>query len=97
MASSRKKKSPPVEDLDLFDCTLCKGVEGLEMSDFKKHRREVHDAPEFKGSMKMLMHMDGEDWYASTYEVFGPTGQKIAIRSCMNRRKGADLRQWQGR
>ena len=38
------KKSPPVEDSDLFDCALCKGVEGSEMSDFKKHRAEVHDA-----------------------------------------------------
>ncbi len=87
-----KKAAPkPVDELS---CALCKGVEGLDLSEFKKHRADVHDAPDTSGlRMKMVLHLDGDDYFASTYEIV--EGRKVVgSRFTSQPRRGENKRMW---
>jgi hypothetical protein len=90
-ASSSKKQSAP-KPTDELACTLCKGVEGLDLSDFKKHRLDVHgDAEAGKLKMRSTLHLDGDDWFGNVYEILDGQ-QVVGTRSTSQPRRGENKR-----
>lgn len=88
---TRKTAPKPVDELA---CTLCKGVEGLDLPDFKKHRADVHgDLDTGRLKMRSVLHLDGDDYFANTYEILD--GKKIVgHRFTSQPRRGLDKRMW---
>lgn len=74
-----------------YACLNCKGVDGLSLDAMKAHLKEVHgfDVSGVKVSKKMLMHMDGADWFSSQYEITIKDDLKILQNSC-NKRNRSD-------
>lgn len=89
-------RKPAPKATDELSCTLCKGVEGLELSDFRKHRIDVHGATGTGTAgltMKAMMHLDGDDWFAWTYKILD--GQKVVgMRYTSQPRRGQDKAMW---
>ena len=89
------KKAAP-KSTDELTCTLCKGVEGLDLSDYRKHRIDVHGATGTGTEglkMKMTLHLDGDDWFGSNYEIFD--GRKVVgMRFTSQPRRGENKRMW---
>ncbi len=68
MKKPRKQKEP-IKASNVFCCETCESKPVLESPyDVQKHLKEVHGLTEFKGKRQMLMHLDCEDSFHSTYE-----------------------------
>lgn len=66
----KKSRSPkePVKASVTFLCLACnESMDNLEA--FKSHLKDKHQIVEFKGTRKMLMHLDCEDSYHSEFEL----------------------------
>lgn len=65
--------------INVFTCSQCKDAEGLGFEEFKHHLFDVHSlkADQLNGKKQMMMHMDGAQWYCSTYEWTLETGLKF--------------------
>lgn len=75
----------------------CESVVSLNLQDYKRHIKEKHGkeiAKDTKCTKRMQMHMDGDTWYSSIYEV-DVLGLK-AINSTCNKRTGEDAMYWGG-
>lgn len=66
MKKQTEQKKLPIH---LFSCNACKDREAMEFKEFKEHLVTVHEIPEdgLKGSKSMVMHMDFDDSFSSTY------------------------------
>lgn len=55
----------------IWKCLECEGRPEFEHADMMKHMQEIHkiDTKTAKGTQKMIMHLDGRDWYQTDYEV----------------------------
>lgn len=66
------------------------------MSDFRKHRIDVHQASGTGTAGLMLkprLHLDGDDWFGTTYEIMD--GQKVVgVRATSQPRRGENKRMW---
>lgn len=75
----------------------CEQVTSLSLDEYKTHVKEKHGkeiTKSTKCSRRMQMHMDGDTWYSSIYEV-DVLGLK-AINSTCNKRSGEDAIYWGG-
>lgn len=65
--------------IHLFRCGECKEANEMEFKEFKEHLLSVHTlkADQLKGKKQMVLHMDGAQWYSSTYEWTLEVGLKF--------------------
>lgn len=53
-----------------WKCLECEGKPEFEHGEMMKHIREVHNIqPRTPGTSRMIMHLDGRDWYQTNYVV----------------------------
>lgn len=80
--------------INVFTCLDCVNSKGLEFTEFKTHLKSVHkintdDRDQLKGNRKMLMHLDGDYWFSSSYEWTLENGLKFS-QYCENAREKDD-------
>lgn len=69
MSKKAKKKDDSFYGT-LWTCCQCKDLDSMEPEKMFAHMKEVHgiDTKTTKGTRSMLMHLDGDTWFSSTYE-----------------------------
>jgi hypothetical protein len=79
--------------VNVFQCGHpdCQKLDSMNFAAFKNHCAEVHNlsADQLKGKKQMMMHMDGTQWYSSTYEWTLEGGLKFH-QFCKNARAKDD-------
>lgn len=67
---AKAKQAPKVEEFNLWRCEAC-GLNDLSFEAVKDHLFGVHgiDVQKTPCDRQMIMHMDGRDFYSSTYKV----------------------------
>lgn len=84
-----KTKRKPIQASNIFLCMTCNDNKELSVPEMKEHMKTVHGIEECKGKRSMTMHLDGADYYASTYE-WDVQGVKLA-QSTVNPRRKDDM------
>ncbi len=87
----RELRANPINE---FTCS-CKDAKPMKHKDFMDHLKETHkidtsDKSQLAGNRKMLMHMDGKEWYSSSYQWTLETGLKFT-QYCENIRAPDDI------
>jgi hypothetical protein len=64
------KKQEEKIDFDVWFCQECEGTPQFERAEMMRHLKDVHqiDPTTAKGTRRMIMHLDGRDWFQSNYE-----------------------------
>ncbi len=78
-----------------YRCESCESMEyDMTFDEFKKHIEEVHklEFKGLKGTKQMLMHMDGDYWFSSTYQWTLEVGLKFKQFVRMARQKHDPMR-----
>lgn len=77
-----------------WTCLACKENPDFEHKAMMTHIKDVHgiDPKNTKASRRMLMHIDGSDFYSSQYE-WEINGLKFQQSTC-NKRTGEDAAFW---
>jgi len=82
--------------INVFQCGHpdCKDKDSMVLEEFKHHAFSVHGlkADQFKGKKQMVMHLDGYQWYAYTYEWTLDSGLKFHQFIKMARKKDDPMR-----
>ena len=78
-----------MKNINNFICNCSPGV--MNQKQFMEHLKTVHniDGENIKGTRKMIMHMDGRDWYSSEYLWTLESGV-IFTQYCKNKRSKND-------
>lgn len=84
-----KQKKEPVKASNIFMCITCNDGKEMSQEEVKAHLRDAHKLTELKGKRSMTMHLDGADYFASTYE-WDIQGVKLA-QSTINPRSKNDM------
>jgi uncharacterized protein YlaI len=81
----------PIND---FCCSVCKDAKPMVFEEFKHHLFDVHKikADQLKGKKQMVMHMDGAQWFSSSYQWELETGLKFTQFTKMARAKDDMMR-----
>lgn len=96
MARKKNKMSEPDENelrrSPINEFTCCE--ETFKFEEFKEHLLSVHKlTPEqFKGNKKMVLHLDGAQWFSSSYQWELETGLKFSQYVMMAREKHDPMR-----
>ena len=63
-----KKEEEKIDEYILFRCSC--GDTEMKPPEFRKHLEVAHGltGDSLKGSKRMVMHMDADKWFSSTYE-----------------------------
>lgn len=94
----KRKKSIPEKEVvpsNKWWCSTCKSSE-MTQPEMIAHLQSVHalDTKNLKCQKKMVMHMDGADWFSYQWEVF-PVGTEIKlINSTVSKRSAEDAAYW---
>jgi hypothetical protein len=75
----------------------CEQAISMSIDEFKAHLKEKHGkevTKDTKCTKRMQMHMDGDTWYSSIYDV-DILGLKATNSTC-NKRTGEDAMYWAG-
>lgn len=76
-----------------FTCTTCADSKMVPFDEFKAHLMEVHHcSADIKGNREMILHMDGADWFASTYKWALENGVTFTEFQQSPRRKNDPMR-----
>ncbi len=77
-----------------WTCPQCEGNPEFDHPQMMKHLAEVHqiDPKTTKGTKRMMMHVDGSDFYASQYEW--TIGEKIFVQNACHKRTGLNKQMW---
>lgn len=65
----KKKTEEKKLPIHLFSCDACKDKDAMGFKEFKEHLLQVHaiDSERLQGKKQMVMHMDFDDSFSSTY------------------------------
>lgn len=55
------------DNYEIFRCETCKQDTGVSREEIIAHLKEVHHMDKPQGQRIMTSHMDGRDWYATSY------------------------------
>jgi len=93
--SPQRKKKPP-EELKEYNQWTDESAPGevFDHDKFMVRLKEVHgiDPKTIRGTKKMIVHLDGDTWFASTYEW--EIGGKKFTQNTRNNRRGMNRRIW---
>ncbi len=106
MKKQSKKEKPEMTEIEeeelrknpinIFQCghADCRKLDAMVFEEFKHHAFAVHGlkSDQFKGKKQMMMHMDGAQWYSSTYEWTLDSGLKFHQFCKMARAKDDPMR-----
>lgn len=86
----KSKSTIPGENFDIWKCMACDGEPEFSQGAMREHLASVHgiDARTTQGTRKMLMHMDGRNWFQTNYQ-FDIKGVTL-INFCRQRRSRRD-------
>lgn len=75
-------------------CKDCKQLDAMVFEEFKHHLFAVHNlkSDQLKGKKQMTLHMDGEQWFSSTYQWTLETGLEFTQSITMARERGDMMR-----
>lgn len=91
---TKKAKARQEKETIIWTCEGCQGNPTFEHADFIKHAAEVHNLPkDAKGQRTMLMHIDGDKWFASSYQW--QFAGFIAVQSIRTPRSAEDAAFWE--
>ena len=87
----KSKMNVKASSFDVWKCMSCEGEPEFERPEAMRHMQEVHgiDTKTAKGSRKMLMHLDGRDWFQSNYEI--TINGLVFVNYCRSRRAKNDM------
>jgi hypothetical protein len=93
--ANMKKQSKEVKASSVWSCVTCDAKEEMTQEQMLAHLKDAH-ALETKGlkcSRRMVMHMDGDTWFSSQYEVtiYADKGDISLVNSTMNPRAKDDM------
>lgn len=94
MKTKRTKKPDTKRYGSFWTCPNCEGSPEFEHKDMMTHFTEAHqiDPAKTKGKKSMLMHMDGSNWFSSSYEW--TIGELKFNQSITTKRTGSNPEMW---
>lgn len=90
---SKKTKSKEVKPSNTWKCCACGDAE-FQHDEMMVHLKEHHglDPKTVKGTRRMLMHLDGDTWFAYQWEWI--IGDIKAIQHTVSPRSKDDMMRW---
>lgn len=89
------KRSKEVEASSVWGCVTCANKEEMTHEQMLAHLKTVHglETKGLKCSRRMMMHMDGDTWFSSQYEVtvHADKGNILLVNSTMIPRAKDDM------
>lgn len=65
---TKKQRKQAVETIHTWTCVSCQDKPTMPHAEMIQHLLEKHGLQKpLQGTKQMLMHLDGTDWYSSTY------------------------------
>jgi hypothetical protein len=106
MTKGKKKEKPEMSEteedelrknpVNVFQCGHpdCQKLDAMVLEEFKHHAFSVHGlkSDQFKGKKQMVMHLDGSQWFSSTYKWTLDSGLEFSQFTKMARSKDDPMR-----